>query len=350
MPIHTLDLFCGAGGSSQGAVQAGATLVGAIDAWDLATATLKINHPAATVLTQRLGPRSRPDRSILERGVHLLLASPECTNHSVAKGSAPRSEESRRSANYILNFIEDLEPQWVVLENVVQMRDWHGYDPLIEKLRKFGYGVTPQVLDSADFGVPQTRRRLFLLCQRGAAPDPVMPVASGVQRRTARSFIDLGSKWPSRDLYVPTRARATIERAERAISVIKPNEPFLIVYYGSDGAGGWQPIDRPIRTLTTLDRFGLVTWRKGTPLLRMLQVEELKAAMGFPKAYRFEFGSRRDQIKMLGNGVCPPVMEAVVRHLTSSASRRLEDIPSRPHNSQSASSSGGRRQTSIFPA
>ncbi len=316
MPIHALDLFCGAGGSSQGAVQAGAVLVGAIDAWDLATATLKSNHPGATVLTQRLGPDSRPEKTLLKRGVQLLLASPECTNHSIAKGNAPRSEESRRSANYIFNYIEDLEPKWVVLENVMQMRDWHGYDPLIGRLQEMGYGVTPQVIDSADFGVPQTRRRLFLLCRRGTAPDPV-PAPYGIKRKVAKSFIDLGTTWPSRILYRPGRAKATLARAERAMVELKPGEPFLVVYYGSDGAGGWQSIDRPIRTLTTLDRFGLVTWRKGTPFLRMLQVEELKAAMGLPMTYRFEHGTRRDHVKLLGNGVCPPVMEAIVRHLTS---------------------------------
>lgn len=326
MPIHALDLFCGAGGSSQGAVQGGAVLVGAVDAWDLATATIKSNHPNAIVLTQRLGPRSRPDRALTQRGVQLLLASPECTNHSVAKGNAPRSEESRRSANYILNYIRDLEPRWVVIENVVQMREWHGYDPLVVKLEAMGYGVTPQVLDSADFGVPQTRRRLFLLCRRGIAPDPV-PVAAGIERNTARSFIDLGGKWPSRPLYSPNRAEATLSRAERAIASLGPNEPFLIVYYGSDGSGGWQPIDRPIRTLTTLDRFGLVTWQQRTPFLRMLQVEELRAAMGFPATYKFEHGSRRDHVRMLGNGVCPPVMEAVVRHLTARPVRANPFIP-----------------------
>lgn len=52
-------------------------------------------------------------------------------------------------------------------------------------------------------------------------------------------------------------------------------------------------------------------------MLRMLQVEELKAAMGFPKSFRLRHGSRRDRIRMLGNGVCPPVMKAVVDALTS---------------------------------
>jgi hypothetical protein len=62
-----------------------------------------------------------------------------------------------------------------------------------------------------------------------------------------------------------------------------------------------------LRTLTTLDRFGLVTWDDHEPMLRMLQVEELRRAMSFPTAYRFSHGTRRDKIKMIGNGVCPPV-------------------------------------------
>lgn len=50
-------------------------------------------------------------------------------------------------------------------------------------------------------------------------------------------------------------------------------------------------------------------------MLRMLQVDELRGAMGLPPGHRIERGSRRDQIKMLGNGVCPPVMEALVNVL-----------------------------------
>jgi len=61
----------------------------------------------------------------------------------------------------------------------------------------------------------------------------------------------------------------------------------------------------------------------------MLQVEELKAAMGFPATYKFEHGTRRDHVKMLGNGVCPPLMEAVVRHLTAPPDRRNPFIDGR---------------------
>ena len=118
--------------------------------------------------------------------------------------------------------------------------------------------------------------------------------------------------------------------------------PFLVVYYGSDGAGGWQSLDRPLRTLTTLDRFGLVTWERDTAMLRMLQVPELKRAMGFDDRLRVDNGTRRDRIRLLGNGVCPPVMEAVVRSLTQEL--QLDSEPLRDDSPVS------RRPQMIHPA
>ena len=92
-----------------------------------------------------------------------------------------------------------------------------------------------------------------------------------------------------------------------------------------DKAGGYQTLDRPFRTLTTLDRFGLVQWEGRTPTLRMLQVPELKRAMGLPADFLLEVGTRRDRIRLLGNGVCPPVMQAVVGSLIGTARTRATD-------------------------
>ena len=64
-----------------------------------------------------------------------------------------------------------------------------------------------------------------------------------------------------------------------------------------------------------MDRFGLVTWEGSEPMLRMLQVDELRDAMGFPGSYRFAYGTRRDKIKMIGNAVCPPVMNAIIQSI-----------------------------------
>ena len=59
--------------------------------------------------------------------------------------------------------------------------------------------------------------------------------------------------------------------------------------------------------------------------MRMLQVDELRRAMGFGEDYALDHGSRRDKIKMLGNGVCPPVMQSIVSKLTNQNS--LDYLP-----------------------
>jgi DNA (cytosine-5)-methyltransferase 1 len=314
MRLRTIDLFCGGGGSSWGAKNAGAEIVCGVDAWNVATRTYEANFAGARALNVRMQEDSGPSLLGKVGEIDLLLSSPECTNHTCAKGSRPRDEGSRKTAHYVTNFARELNPRWVVVENVIHMRSWDGYTPLVSGLQDLGYNVLPQILDASDFGVPQSRRRLFLLCDREADPLPVSP--SSLPSGTVDRDILVEGTWQSRPLYRPGRAEGTLARAERAIEALGRGVPFLIVYYGSDGSGGWQPLDRPIRTLTTLDRFGLVTWEAGKPMLRMLQVPELRRAMGFGAGYVLPFGSRRDQIRLLGNGVCPPVMEAVVRSLT----------------------------------
>ena len=327
---RTIDLFCGGGGSSWGAKAAGADIVCGVDLWSLATRTYESNFPGARGITALLDDDSRPSMLGDVGRIDLLLASPECTNHTCAKGARPRDEASKATARYVVNFARELGPRWVVVENVVQMRSWHGYDPLVADLRGLGYNVREQVLEADAFGVPQTRRRLFLLCDRETMPPLVRPGPMAV--RTVRDHIlQTGESWKSTPLFRVGRAEPTLERVRRATEALGSGVPFLVVYYGSDGAGGWQPLDRPIRTLTTLDRFGLVEWENGEPRLRMLQVPELKRAMGFSAGYRLPFGTRRDQIKMLGNGVCPPVMTAIVRTLTQSVSRTAAEEAERPH-------------------
>lgn len=316
MKPRVLDLFCGGGGSSWGARNAGAEIVCGVDAWPVATQTYRANFPGARVFNTTLDENSCSSLLGDVGPIDILLASPECTNHTCARGSRPRDEHSKRTANYVINFAKELKPRWIVLENVVQMRNWHGYTPLIGDLEALGYNIRPHTLDAFDFGVPQTRRRLFLLCDREVMPAEVEKPSTGCPRaRTAADVIQFDGPWQSRPLYSYGRASDTLARAERAMDELGKGEPFLIVYYGSDGSGGWQPLERPLRTLTTLDRFGLVTWKGRTPMLRMLQAPELMGAMGFDKDYTLPNGSRRDRIKILGNGVCPPVMKSVVMSL-----------------------------------
>jgi DNA (cytosine-5)-methyltransferase 1 len=324
VPIRVLDLFCGGGGSSWGAKAAGCQIVCGVDAWDRAVEAYSQNFGDRRAQHLCMTPRSGPaDLGSLGR-IDLLLGSPECTHHTCARGSRPRDEQSRETAFYVTNFARRLNPhpRWVVLENVVQMRGWHGYDPLLKAMDRLGYRTAVYTLDASWFGVPQTRRRVFIVGDREAQPPPqdALPMIKGPPR-SAREIIDWTGRYASRPLLRPGRARATIERFERGRAELKPGTPFLIVYYGSDGSGGWQTVDRPLRTITTIDRFALVTWQGGIPMMRMLQPDELARAMGFDDEYSLDgIGQRRDRVRLLGNGVCPPVMKAIVQTLTTGAS------------------------------
>lgn len=314
MAVRAIDLFCGAGGSSCGARLAGVEMIAGFDKWKLAGETYQDNFPNAKFIE---GAIEDHDPATLAKSlgkIDLIMASPECTNHSPAKGNSPRCEKSKETAFQVTRFAEYFKPRWVIVENVVSMRHWSRYDEFIQKLKDLGYHVTQQSLNSSWFGVPQSRRRLFITCDRDGAP-PKFEVPAKYPIQTAKHILETKDTYKFSALQKPGRAEATLRRAERAISTIGENKSFLLVYYGTDHSGGWQPLNRPLRTITTLDRFALVKPTPSGHLMRMLQVPELRRAMGMPKEMQFTKGSRRDRIRMLGNGVCPPVMHAVVNLL-----------------------------------
>lgn len=333
--MRGIDLFSGGGCGSAGARHAGLTMVGAVDAWDIAADTYGDNFETAKVINTKLTDRSGPEIFGRIGKIDMLIASPECTHHSIARGNRPVDHESQRSGWYVMNFIEQLEPRWVVLENVTPMRNWPGFDDLIGTLKK-SYKLRIGPLDAADFGTPQNRRRLFIVGDRLATPSLALPGLKPT--RDAACIIERKGNYRADPVYNGKRAASTIARVERGIAELGRGKDFLIVYYGSDRAGGWQRLDRPLRTLTTLDRFGLVQWIDGQPTLRMLQVPELKRAMGLTHLkdengggvkFVLDHGTRRDKIKVLGNGVCAPVMRAVVGSLLGAGSRDTlpYDIP-----------------------
>ena len=319
--IRAFDMFCGAGGSSRGAALAGAAIAGGIDSWKLATQVFSDNFPEAQVFTSAV-EQIDPDRIREAVGpIDLLLASPDCTHHSCARGARPRNDKSRDTVFEVVRYAHALRPRWIVIENVINMRPWFRFDDLLSQLDEEGYSVEQHVVNAADHGVPQRRRRLFLLCDRETDPPNRIPKNPGPKPAVA-GVLDRKGTWRRSPLDNGRRAAATLERAIRAIKALGEAERFLIVYYGTDGSGGWQAVTVPLRTITTVDRFGLCEPSEDGLTLRMLQVPELARAMGFGDDIVLERGSRRDKIMLLGNGVCPPVMAAVVKALVGVPERR----------------------------
>lgn len=303
----------------------GVPLLG-LDAWELATRTYKANFSDADVITsyieqvnvQELGNKYQPD---------VLLTSPECTSHSIARGSKPGSERSRETALGIVPWVEAMNPRWVIVENVNRMKKWDRHNELVQTIESLGYSVSDLYLNAAEFGAAQARKRMFLVCDRAGTTvtkDQLLAFGDNIAS-TANDVVEWEAGYKSSKLYKPGRAKATLERAERAIAELGRGIPFVIVYYGSDYAGGWQTLDVPLRTITTIDRFGLVTWDGDTPYLRMLQPSELLRAMTGGQVHQLPYGSRREKVKLCGNGVCSEVMAAIFQWIGAQEERLAQE-------------------------
>lgn len=187
--IRAVDLFCGAGGTSEGLKQACAAKgyklnLTAINHWNTAIETHSKNHPGATHLCEDLD-NVNPKRVVPEGRLDLLLASPACTHHSNARGGKPMEEQDRSSAFVILRWAESLYIDRICIENV---REFEGWGPLgadgrplkskkgetfqafIQTLRSLGYRVEWKILTAANYGDPTSRERLFIQAARGNKP------------------------------------------------------------------------------------------------------------------------------------------------------------------------------------
>lgn len=192
--ITAADLFCGAGGSSLGAHWAGIKVAVAMNHWALALESHGSNfgdtlHVLGKIEWHELSPL---------HDIDLLMASPECTRHSTAAGKlrwTPEAEGSRATAWQVHRYAKELQPRWVVIENVRQIQLWSQYKEWIDSIKSLGYNVSIQLLNAADFGVPQSRVRWFLLGDKERMPGPVKPTVS--EPVPAYTIIDWELECPS---------------------------------------------------------------------------------------------------------------------------------------------------------
>jgi DNA (cytosine-5)-methyltransferase 1 len=189
----------------------------------------------------------------------------------------------------------------VLVENVPEFANWVLFGAWRVALEALGYTMAPHLVDAADHGVPQHRRRLFILATRSRSP---LKLKLGRQPHVPAEVIldPEGGSWSV--VNKPGRAAATLARIERGRRELGPR--FLMGYYGSWKSG--RNLDLPLGTITTLDRWALVD----NDHMRMLTPAELRAGMGFPASYQLP-PQRRLAIHLLGNAVVPPVAADILR-------------------------------------
>ena len=304
MTLRAIDLFAGAGGTSTGARSVGVRVVAAVNHWGEAVATHALNHPEAAHVCQDIAsvdPTSMPAHDI-------MLASPSCVGHTKARGGEKSHHDAcRATADDVLRFAEANRPRAVVVENVPEMMQWARYRSWRMGWSDLGYRVSEQVIDAADAGVPQNRRRLFVVAS--LSRHPIMVPQPALRHVTARECIDMDtshgrwSRWS--EWCEATRVRCVSGRA-------RFGEAFVAAYYGANESG--RSLDRPIGTLTTVERYAVIVG----DLARMLTLDEMVRLSSFPADYAFT-GTKRDRVKMLGNSV-PPMLAA---HVIGSVVRAL---------------------------
>lgn len=161
-----VDLFAGAGGISEGFRQAGCSILAGSDNDPDATATYALNFPEASVITGDLRtPEIKEQILDAARSASILVGGPPCQAFSQVRNHSRMIDDPRNSL--YREFIEVLRktlPMAFVVENVTGMDQMGVREQIAKDLALDGeYLVLPQVLDAADFGVPQTRKRLLFI-------------------------------------------------------------------------------------------------------------------------------------------------------------------------------------------
>jgi DNA (cytosine-5)-methyltransferase 1 len=273
-----VDMFCGAGGASEGIDQALKELgikarMFAINHWPVAVSTHARNIPHAEHICEPI-EKIDPLKIFPKRKIDLLWASPECTHFSIARGKKPSSDQKRASPWRIIEWMEKLEVKHLIMENVKEFQDWGPLDedghPIKSKkgtifraflhaMRSLGYSVDFQILNCANYGDPTARNRFFLQAVKGKAkivwPTPTHMEteynAFGLPKwRPAREIIDWSIIGESIFDRKKPLVEATLKRIEHGIRRFwgPYAEPFLISLYGT---GMSRSLDRPLPTVTT---------------------------------------------------------------------------------------------------
>lgn len=277
--ILVADLLCGAGGSSTGCQRALSELglemeLVCVNHWPTAIETHQRNHPEARHYVQDIAT-VRPHLLVPEGYLDLLMASPTCTHHSVARGGKPTSDQQRSDPWHIVTWLTELRVKRIIIENVWEFIGWGPVDhrtgkPVksrkgeyfhawIETLRRLGFEPEWRKLNAADYGDATTRQR-FILMARSDGRKVRWPMPTHRRRdevnadlfsgakpwRAAREIID----WSIRGRSIFDRpkplAPKTLARIHAGAVKFGWPEPYLVILRNHMAAQG---VDMPLPTI-----------------------------------------------------------------------------------------------------
>ena len=298
--LFVIDLFCGAGGLSEGVEEA------RLDGNRCGKVVCCVNHDKNAILshdanipdalhfiedirTLELSPIStivERIRQLYPDAMIMLHASLECTNFSKAKGGQPRDADSRTLAEHLFRYIDVIDPDYIQIENVEEFMSWGDmdengkpismdkgrlYQKWVRNVKKYGYNFEHRILNAADFGAYTTRKRFFGIFAKKSLPI-VFPEPTHCKGGRQDMFSRL-EKWkPVKDVLDFSDEGTTIFRekplAEKTLEriynglikfVAGGKDAFLVKYNSMNRTGKYNApgIDEPCPVVTTQNRLGV---------------------------------------------------------------------------------------------
>ncbi|MBQ2809295.1 MAG: DNA cytosine methyltransferase [Clostridia bacterium] len=289
--MKAIDLFCGCGGLSLGFESAGIQIIKAFDNWEEALKIYNANFKHAAELTDIY--ELSPDY-LKSLNVDMIIGGPPCQDYS----SAGKRDESRGRANLTLQFakiVSEVKPKWFVMENVDRIIKSETLPKAISVFESSGYGLTQIILDASKCGVPQVRKRFFLIGELGAEKNFLLESLIedlSLTPLTVREY--LGNELDTEFYYRHPRSYN-----RRAIFSIDEPSPTI------------RGVNRPIPPSYRIHP-GDAT--KDLSLVRPLTNFERARIQTFPKDFIL-FGKKTDLEQIIGNAVPVNLAKYVAEHL-----------------------------------
>jgi DNA (cytosine-5)-methyltransferase 1 len=328
MPV-VLDLFAGVGGMGSGFRLAGYRIGLAAEKNRNAAQTYRINNPGVPVVEIDVRTLSAAKIRAFVPGIRkidVVIAGPPCQGYSAAGRREPQDPRNRLYY-HVGRLAQELKATLVVFENVPGLLSVNGTGflrPILSSLRARGYSARPHLLRACDFGIPQTRRRLFILARKrsvGGAPSPPPPTH---RPPGERKYPDLpmtptvlqalkGLPRLGPGVYAEWRPRADGSALLNASTMDHSSQVIEKISRISPGCG---PIS--YRRLEPSLARTLIAGHRALPvhprLDRTISVREAARLQGFSDTYVF-CGPRAEQPLQVADAVPPPLGQIMAAHL-----------------------------------
>lgn len=293
--MRIVDLFCGCGGMSLGFQNVGFDIKAAYDHWQPAIDIYKKNfsHPVYNkdLSTEDVVPE------LNDLSLDMIIGGPPCQDFSIA---GKRNFRGKR-ANLTLKFgqiVSEVRPEWFVMENVYNIEKSPVFKEVLSVFNASGYGITKHVWDASYMGVPQMRRRCFVIGKLGEKDDFMLEdllAALSKERMTVREYF---KDKPLQYEYIYQHPRSYKRRA-----IFSIDEPLSTI----------RSVNRPIPANYTVHPADKTN---DLSKVHVLTTKERSLIQSFPDSFEF-IGTTSAIEQAIGNAVPVKMAEFIAKGILS---------------------------------